>query len=162
MALLSRVARLLGVSLIVSSSAVAAWQETKETKEGEKKKDKDSIELVVTGCLKGRALQAEEVRPTIEGDDIPVIQARAFRVNGAREILDEIKKQNNRYVEATGRVKRSSLLAPGPGIDVGRGRITVMPGTMGDPSRSPQYATGGVVHLDVTAVRMVSESCSVK
>ncbi|HEX2344010.1 MAG TPA: hypothetical protein VHI98_26300 [Vicinamibacterales bacterium] len=160
MAQSSRVARLLGVTLIVSSSAIAGWQETKETKESEKKKDKDSIELVVTGCLKGRALQAEEVRPTIEGDDIPVIQARAFRVNGAREILDEIKKQNNRYVEATGRVKRSSLLAAGPGIDVGRARITVTPGAMGDPSRAPQYTTGGVVHLDVTAVRMVSESCS--
>ncbi|HEX2342744.1 MAG TPA: hypothetical protein VHI98_19855 [Vicinamibacterales bacterium] len=116
----------------------------------------------VTGCLKERALQAEEVRPTIEGDDIPVIQARAFRVNGAREVLDEIKKQNNRCVEATGRVKRSSLLAPGPGIDVGRARIIVTPGAMGDPSRAPQCTTGGVVHLDITAVRMMSESCSVK
>jgi hypothetical protein len=160
MALSFRIARVLAAGLILSSSAAA--QETQESKEGEKKKDKDSIELVVSGCLKGRALQAEEVRPTIEGDDIPVIQARAFRVNGPREILDEIKKQNNRYVEATGRVKRSSLVAPGPGIDVGRARITVTPGAMGDPSRSPQYQNAGVVHLEVTAVRMVSESCSTK
>jgi hypothetical protein len=160
MALSFPIAHVLAAGLILSSSAAA--QETQESKEGEKKKDKDSIELVVSGCLKGRALQAEEVRPTIEGDDIPVIQARAFRVNGPREILDEIKKQNNRYVEATGRVKRSSLVAPGPGIDVGRARITVTPGAMGDPSRSPQYQNAGVVHLEVTAVRMVSETCSTK
>jgi hypothetical protein len=153
-------ARLMAGCLLLSSSAAVALQETKED---EKKKDKDSVELVVTGCLKGRALQAEEVRPTKEGDDIPVIQARAFRVDGAREILDEIKKQNNRYVAATGRVKRSALLAPGPGIDVGRGRITVVPGTMGDPSRtSTPYPNAGVLHLDVTAVRVIAESCSSK
>jgi hypothetical protein len=151
-------ARLLAVSLFLSTSAVAAQQDTKE--EEDKKKDKDSVEILVTGCLKGRALQAEEVRPAREGEDVPVIQARTFRTNGAREILDELKKQDKRYVEVTGRVKRSSLLAPGPGIDVGRGRITVMPGAMGDPSRAPQYATSGALHIDVSAVRMVSETCS--
>ena len=153
------VAPLLVACLISSGAAVVARQQTEED---EKKKDKDSIELVVTGCLKGRALQAEEVRPAKE-DDLTVIQARTFRVNGAREIMDEIKKQNNRYVEAKGRVKRSSLAAIGPGIDVGGARITVTPGTMGNPSRAPQSnPNAGVLHIDVTAVRMVSESCSNK
>lgn len=153
------VASLLVACLISSGGAASARQE--QTEEDEKKKDKESIELVVTGCLKGRALQAEEVRPAKE-DDLTVIQARTFRVNGAREVMDEITKQNNRYVEAKGRVKRSALLAPGPGIDVGGARITVTPG-MGNPSRAPQYnPNAGVLHIDVTAVRMVSESCSTK
>jgi hypothetical protein len=146
------------LSCLVLCGPTAAGQE--RTPEDETKKDKDSVELVVKGCLKGRSLEAEEVRPAKEGADIPVIQARAFRVDGARAVLDEIKKQNNRYVEATGRVKRSALLAPGPGIDVGRARITIVPGSMGDPSRAPQYAANaGVLHLDVTAVRVVAERC---
>jgi hypothetical protein len=154
------VAPLLLACLIASGPAAAARQQT--TEEDEKKKDKDSIELVVTGCLKGRALQAEEAKPTKE-DDLTVIQARTFRVNGAREVMDEIKKQNNRYVEAKGRVKRSSLAAIGPGIDVGGARITVTPGTMGNPSRAPHYnPNAGVLHIDVTAVRMIAETCSLK
>lgn len=154
------VAPLLLACLIASGPAAAARQQT--TEEDEKKKDKESIELVVTGCLKGRALQAEEAKPTKE-DDLTVIQARTFRVNGTREVMDEIKKQNNRYVEAKGRVKRSSLAAIGPGIDVGGARITVTPGTMGNPSRAPQYnPNAGVLHIDVTALRVVAENCSVK
>ena len=153
-------APLLVAGLTIPGAAVVARQE--QTEEDEKKKDKESIELVVTGCLKGRALQAEEVRPARE-DDLTVIQARTFRVNGAREVMDELKKQNNRYVEAKGRVKRSSLAAIGPGIDVGGARVTVTPGTMGNPSRAPQHnPNAGVLHIDVTAVRMVSESCSSK
>ncbi len=153
-------APLLVAGLTIPGAAVVARQE--QTEEDEKKKDKESIELIVTGCLKGRALQAEEVRPARE-DDLTVIQARTFRVNGAREVMDELKKQNNRYVEAKGRVKRSSLAAIGPGIDVGGARITVTPGTMGNPSRAPQHnPNAGVLHIDVTAVRAVSESCSSK
>ena len=152
------VASLLVACLISSGAAALARQEHTD----EKKKDKDSIELVVTGCLKGRALQAEEVRPAKE-DDLTVIQARTFRVNGTREVMDELKKQNNRYVEAKGRVKRSSLAAIGPGIDVGGARITVTPGTMGNPSRAPQHnPNAGVLHIDVTAVRTISETCSFK
>ncbi len=152
------IAPLLVAALTIPGAAIVARQE--QTEEDEKKKDKESIELVVTGCLKGRALQAEDVRPARE-DDLTVIQARTFRVNGAREVMDELKKQNNRYVEAKGRVKRSSLAAIGPGIDVGGARITVTPGTMGNPSRAPQHnPNAGVLHIDVTAVRVVSESCS--
>jgi hypothetical protein len=109
------------LSCLVLCGPTAAGQE--RTPEDETKKDKDSVELVVKGCLKGRSLEAEEVRPAKEGADIPVIQARAFRVDGARAVLDEIKK-------------------------------------MGDPSRAPQYAANaGVLHLDVTAVRVVAERC---
>lgn len=128
----------------------------------EKKKDKDSVELVVRGCLKGRALQANDVRLAEEEERAPVIQARTFRVDGAREILDEVKRQNKRYVEATGRVKRSALTPAGAGITVGRTRITVLPGA-GDPSRMRQPTpNAGVVHIDVTAVRVVAESCPSK
>jgi hypothetical protein len=155
------VAPLLAAYLLTSGLA-AARQENKDEEEN-KKKDKDSVELVVTGCLKGRALQAEEVRPAKEDEQAPVVQARTFRVNGTRDVLDEIKKQNNRYVEATGRVKRSTLVAAGPGISVGRARITVTPGSMGNPSRAPQYdQNAGVLHIDVTAVRVLADNCSLR
>ncbi|MGH9313191.1 MAG: hypothetical protein ACRD1S_08330 [Vicinamibacterales bacterium] len=154
--------RTCSMALLVASLFIAAPFAQKE-EETDKKKDRDSVELVVTGCLKGRALQAEEVRPAKENEQVPVIQARTFRVNGAREMLDELKKQNNRYVEATGRVKRLALTAPGPGISVGGARITVTPGSMGNPSRAPQYDTNaGVLHIDVTAVRVLAGNCSLK
>jgi len=122
--------------------------------------NKESVELVVTGCLKGRALQAEDVRPAKEEERAPVVQARAFRVNGARAILDEVKRQNKRYVEVTGLVKRTALTTMGPGITVGRTRITVLPGA-GDPSRAPQASpNAGVVPIEVTALRVVAESCA--
>jgi hypothetical protein len=156
-----RIAALLVALLLTSLVLSAVPQEGKD--ENDKKKDKESVELVVIGCLKGRALQAEEVKPATEGEETPFIQARTFRVNGTKAVMDEVKKQNNRYVEATGRVKRSSLMAGGPGIAVGGARITVTPGTMGNPSGAPQYgANAGVLHIDVTAVRVLAESCSLK
>jgi hypothetical protein len=152
----------------VSSAAVlvaclfampSGWHAQAQDAEKNKDKEKDSIELVVRGCLKGRGLQAEDVSLAKDEEQIPAIQARAFRVNGTREILDEIKRQNKRYIEVTGLVKRSALMAPGTGITVGRTRITVMPGA-GDPSRMRQPTpNAGVVHIDATAVRVVAESC---
>jgi hypothetical protein len=146
---------LLVASLFASPAAAGAPPQ----EDAEKKKDKDSVGLVVSGCLKGRALQADDVRPANEEEQAPLIRARTFRVNGAREILDEVKRQNNRYVEVTGRVKRSALTAAGAGITVGRTRITVMPGA-GDPSRAPQTSpNAGVLPIEVTAVRVVAERC---
>jgi hypothetical protein len=148
---------LLAASLFMSQSATDARKQEKE-----KKRDKDSIELLVTGCLKGRTLQADDVRPANDDEEAPMVRARTFRVNGTREIRDEVKRQDKRYVEVTGLVKRSALTAVGPGITVGGARITVMPGS-GDPSRTPHASpNAGILHIDVTALRVVGERCSGK
>lgn len=150
---------IVSAALVASVSAgVSASARTQDTEKSNK--EKESVELVVSGCLKGRALQAEDVRPAKEEERLPVVQARAFRVNGARAILDEVKRQHKRYVEVTGLVKRAALTAGGPGITVGRTRITVLPGA-GDPSRAPQASpNAGVVPIEVTALRVVAESCA--
>jgi len=146
---------LLAAWLFVSPSAPDV-----QNQEREKKRDKDWVELLVTGCLKGRALQADDVHPVNDDEEAPVVRARTFRVNGTREIRDEVKRQDKRYVELTGRVKRSALTTIGPGISVGGARITVMPGS-GDPSRTPQASpNAGVLHIEVTALRVVAERCS--
>jgi hypothetical protein len=116
---------------------------------------KDSIELTVIGCLQGRILSTIESRNS-DVETSPYVGQRTFRLNGKKEVTDEVKKRQHQLVEVTGLVKRSALDDKG----IKAGRVSISGG-------SPVAGMGGlptgvdqVPVMDVSAIRMRSTSCS--
>jgi hypothetical protein len=117
---------------------------------------KDSIELIITGCLKGRVLAVSDVRST-DVQRSPDVRARSFRLAGKGDVMKDVKREDHHLVEVTGIVKRSSLDEPGvkigKGIVVGAGRPVAGSGSLPSPT---EY----VPVLDVGSLRLKSTSCS--
>ena len=116
---------------------------------------KDSIELTVIGCLQGRILSTIESRSS-DVETSPYVGQRTFRLNGKKDVTDEVKKRQHQLVEVTGLVKRSALDDKG----IKAGRVSISGG-------SPVAGMGGlptgvdqVPVMDVSAIRMRSTSCS--
>src|SRR5262245_1255584 len=118
--------------------------------------DKNSLELVVRGCLKGRELTADEISGS---DDLTNEVGMIFRLSAKGQVNDEIKRQNGRRIEATGLVKKTALVEPG--FKVAGGRVVIGAGPLGtaptkNPTRNPQRR---IVPMDVTIVEMLAETC---
>ena len=118
---------------------------------------KDSIELVVTGCLKGRLLIVSDVRET-DTQAGPIVRAKTFRLSGKSEVMKVVKREDRHLVDVIGLVKRSSLTEPGmkvgKGIVIGGGQPTAGSGMRPTPNPS-EY----VPVLDVESVRLRAMSC---
>jgi hypothetical protein len=116
----------------------------------------DSVELTVTGCLKGRAFTTV---PPQEADVQrgPNVGQRTFRLAGKKDVMDEVKKLDRRLVEIVGIVKRSSL--DDKGVKVGGVAITG-----GSPvQRSGSGVPTGVENvavMDVSSIRQRAASCT--
>jgi len=116
---------------------------------------KDSIELTVIGCLQGRILSTIASRGT-DVESSPYVGERTFRLNGKKEVINEVKKRQHQLVEVVGLVKRSALDDKG----VKSGRVSISGG-------SPVAGMGGlptgvdqVPVMDVSSIRMRSTSCA--
>jgi hypothetical protein len=118
---------------------------------------KDSIELVVTGCLKGRLLIVSDLRET-DTQSGPIIRAKTFRLAGKGEVMKIVKKEDRHLVDVIGLVKKSALIEPGmkvgKGIVIGGGQPTAGSGMRPSPNPS-EY----VPVLDVESVRLRAMSC---
>ena len=115
---------------------------------------KDSVELTVIGCLEGRILSTVE-RREVDVQRGPNVGARTFRVNGKKEVMDEVKKRNHQLVEVVGVVKRSSL--DDQGVKSGRVAISGGPPVTGT-GRLPTGAENVPV-MDVSSVTLRATSC---
>jgi hypothetical protein len=116
---------------------------------------KDSVELTVVGCLKGRVLSTV-VNREADVERGPMVGERVFRLNGKRPAMDEVKRRNRQLVEVVGIVKRSALDDKG----IRAGRVSILGG-------SPVAGSGGIPHgventpvMDISAVRLKATSCS--
>ena len=123
---------------------------------------KDSVEVFARGCLKGRvftATSAPEDEGVRRGPDVVGLH---FRVSGPREVMDLVKKQNGHRVEVVGIVRKAALDDPGIGMKVGGARVVIgAPG--GDPTRmNPRTTLPSVAVMDLTAIRSLSDRCSVE
>jgi hypothetical protein len=116
---------------------------------------KDSIELILTGCLKGRVLAVSDVRST-DVQRSPDVRARAFRLAGKGDVMKDVKREDHHLVEVTGIVKRSALTQDGvrigKGISVSGGRPVAGSGSLPSPGDA-------VPVLDVQSLRLRSTSC---
>lgn len=120
---------------------------------------KDSLALVVTGCLKGRVLAPSDVRqPDVQTG--PDVRGRSFRLAAKRDVMKDIKKEDGRVVKVTGLVRKSALAEPG--FKVGRSRIVIgAPPASTDPTANPaRDPIARTIVMDVTAVEPLGPSCA--
>lgn len=140
------------IRLIVALTLVAVSPQ--ESSQEKPRVPKDSVEIVVIGCLTGRALKASDVRQ-VDTQSGPIVSGRTFRVAAKGEVMDEIKKQDSHLVEVVGIVKRSAL--DDKGVKVGRG-IEI---NGGSPVARSGIPSGGdsVPVMDVSSIRQRASSC---
>jgi hypothetical protein len=139
-------------ALVLALALSAAAQETPQEKP---KVPKDSVLLVVTGCLKGRVLAVSDVRQE-DTQAGPIVRAKSFRLAGKKEVMEDVKSNDKHLVEVTGIVRKAALMEPG--VKIGK-RITIGGG-------SPTAGTGGrpepseyLPVMDVTTIQARSVSC---
>lgn len=114
----------------------------------------DSIELTVTGCLKGRVLTTV-ARRSGEPERGIYVGERTFRINGNKDVIDEVKKRNKQLVEVVGLVKRSALDDKG----VKSGRVAISGGSPVAGSGNIPIGVDNTPVMDVSAIRMRATSC---
>jgi len=145
------------ILLLITTLGLAPGQEKPKDQE-RPKVPKDSIELVLVGCLKGRVLAVSDVREP-DAQSGPDIRAKSFRLAGKKDVMNDVKEQDNHFVEVTGIVKRSALSEPG--MKIGKG-VVITGGrpVAGTGSGAPPPPTDFIPVMDVESVRMRSSSCS--
>jgi len=123
----------------------------------EREVPKDSVRISVPGCARGRLFI---VGPRAEHEpgrsDVP--PGKRFRLQGPREILDEIGTHEESMVMLTGLVRKSDMTPPG--VNLGGG-VRVSPGAM--PGSSPgRNSTFDTAIFDVESWQPRPESCPAK
>ena len=118
--------------------------------------DKNEVELVVRGCLKGRELRGDEISGHEDLEKEPGI---VFRLSAKGDVESQVKQHNGRAVEVTGLVKKTSLATPG--IKIGGGRVVIGAGPVaGDPTRNPaRNPQNRMIPMDVSSIELVAETC---
>lgn len=140
---------------LVALFVVLALASQKETPQEKPKVPKDSVELTVVGCLKGRVLKTVEQREADVASG-PYVGSRSFHLASKKPVTEEIKRQQGHLVEVTGLVKRSSL--DDKGVNVGR--VAIGGGSPVAGTRSMPSPAENVAVMDVSAVRLRATSCA--
>ena len=118
---------------------------------------KDSVEVTVTGCLKGRVLSASDVRQT-DVQSGPVVRQHAFRLAGKKDVMSDVKKNDGQRVEIVGLIKKSALTEQGMRFKGGRVVVGGGSPTAGTSTRPPDPAENVLV-MDVSAVQALGGEC---
>ena len=142
--------------MITLTLLLALMSSPQENQQERPKVPKDSIMLVVTGCLKGRVLAVSDVRQE-DTQSGPIVKSKSFRVAGKKDLMKEVKEHDGHLVDVTGIVKKSALIEPG--IKFKGGRVMVGGGTSGGTGTLASPAENVVV-IDALAVTAVGGSCS--
>src|SRR5262245_25417325 len=116
---------------------------------------KDSLRLSMSGCAHGRVFTVGR-DPNHESRGYELEEGMKLRLEGPKDVLNEIKKNEHLMVDIVGIMKQSDTVQPGVGLAGGKVRITpVMPNgrqTAGNPG--PQVPV-----VDVESVRLLTSSC---
>ncbi len=116
---------------------------------------KDSVELVIVGCLTGRALKSTDIRQ-VDTQRGPDVGSRTFRLAGKREVMRAIESENGHLVEVVGIVKRSALddkgLKVGSRVEISGGSPVSRPGIPSPVDNVPV--------MDVSSIRQRAGSCA--
>jgi hypothetical protein len=141
---------LLAAALLASGALLTAQ---------EREIPKDSALLTLRGCATGRTFL---VGPRSEHapQNLEIPPGRRFRMNGKKEVLEQIKRGESRMVEITGLVRKADLAGPG-GVAVAGGRIRIggadpRQPVGGSPSREAIY---NQVVIDVESSKPLEEPC---
>jgi hypothetical protein len=125
---------------------------------------KGSVEVITTGCIKGKAFQSMGPREAAGVQRGPDVRGRTFRLNGPKDVMKEVKTNDGHFVEVVG-IVRTADLQPATGGMIGNTRVT-----LGNPNRTaptgsspvgaPSPASNTVI-MDVSSVHSLADSCNV-
>jgi hypothetical protein len=116
---------------------------------------KDSTRLLISGCARGRVFTVHH-DPSHESRGYRLEEGMKLRLEGPKQVLNDIKSHESSMIEITGLMKQSEVVQPGVGVAGGRIRITpVMPNRPG-ASRDPGPSTPVI---DVESYQQLNTSC---
>jgi hypothetical protein len=142
---------------LAAALPVSAAQEQPEPK----KIPKDSVEVLATGCLKGRAFTAIPPREA-ETQRGPDVSGRTFRVAGKKDLMREVKAMDGKLVQITGIVRIAALADNQPGRRIGNTRVVIgSPGGSDPLARPTQGPIVNVTVMDLTSIRFVDSVCPI-
>jgi hypothetical protein len=146
--------RLLLLGVLLPVAAAAQQPETRKIPD-------DSVEIVTTGCLKGRVFTA-----TMPAEESlrrgPNVTGRNFRLTGPREVMKVVKSHDGDLVQITGLVRKADLRDYAPGARIGNTRVVIGAPRSGDPMQSARAPIDqGVAIMDATAVRPLDDRCPI-
>ena len=118
---------------------------------------KDSLMVVITGCIKGRVIRAADVRQTDTTSGV-TIRSTTFRLAGKKDVMSVVKEQDGQRAEVTGLIKKSALTEQG--MKFKGGRIVVGGGTSAGSASSMPSPAENVLVLDALSVQGLGASCS--
>jgi hypothetical protein len=147
----------MAVRIVLAAVLASTTQLAQQPPQEEKPKvPKDSIQAVITGCLKGHVIRASDVRQTDTTSGVN-ITGHTFRVAGKKEVMALVKENDGRRVELTGLIKKSSLIEPG--VKFKGGRVMVGGGASGGTGARIDPAENVVV-IDTWTVTYLGGTCS--
>jgi hypothetical protein len=137
--------------------AVAAPMVARGAQQGDQPETpKDSVKVVVTGCVKDKLLRASEI-DTPDAENAAPIQRFVFRFSGKKSVTDPLKRLDGHKVNVTGYLRKIDLEEPG--IRVGGGRVVLGAPPM-DPRRPPlPDTTDKPVVLEVIGYEELAGTC---
>ena len=118
---------------------------------------KDSVMVMITGCIKGRVLRAADVRQTDTTSGV-TIRSTTFRLAGKKDVMSVVKEQDGQRAEVTGLIKKSALIEPG--MKFKGGRVVIGGGTSAGTTSSLPSPAENVLVLDALAVQGLGTSCA--
>ena len=116
--------------------------------------------LLITGCLRGSAVEAAETMTLdAEGtarteEGVPVL---TYRLQGDKNLLKDLKAKHDRKVVEVKGILRSEISGSGIGRDVGRTRITI--GVDPRTGRSPHGEDRAIPVLEAISFEGTTVSC---
>jgi hypothetical protein len=113
----------------------------------------DSARVSLPGCAKNRTFIVGE-GPEHEPKQTVIAPGRRFRLEGSKEILNEIKLRDGRMIEVTGLIRKAVITPNGIGIAGGRIQIggSVPRSPVYDAARDPAY---NQAIIDVSSWRLI-------
>jgi hypothetical protein len=146
--------------LVLVLAMLPSAQQTPEPK----KIPKDSVEVVATGCLTGRAFTATPPNEIQQPEPThgPNIVGRTYRVAGKKDVMKDVKAHNGHLVQVVGIVRTASLSDNGPGRRIGNTRVVIGSPGGSDPIANPSRApVANVPVMDLESVRYLSSECPI-
>lgn len=142
--------------IVLAALLAAVPLAAQEGQEKPKPVPKDSIRVVITGCIKGRIIRAADVRQTDTSSGLD-IRSRTFRLEGKKDVMKGVKDLDGERAEVTGLIRKTALIEPG--LKVLGGRVRIGAGSTGGTASSLPDPAQDVVVLDVESAQGLGGSC---
>jgi hypothetical protein len=133
------------IAIAIALTTAIAGQERKPV-------PKDSVRVAIPGCTKGYVFTAGP-RTLEEPGNFEIREGMHLRMNGPKQLLNDIKAHEGSMIELTGLMKKGQF---NDGVEIGRG-IRISPGANGVGGRMSPVTNQ--IQIDVEGWRQIEGSC---